>query len=160
MKTLHVTTPFTQLKLYFSDSALVELDFEVETDPDSKPVTGLMQLAQRQLQAYAQSASEQLDLPLEPAGTVFQQRVWEVLRAIPVGRVRTYGDIARELGSSARAVGNACRANPIPLFIPCHRVVAKSGIGGFAGQTAGRELAIKTALLRHEGVEIPLLDPM
>ena len=160
MKTLHVTTPFTQLKLYFSDTALVELDFEAEPDSDSKPLTDLMLQARLQLQAYAQSASEQLDLPLKPAGTVFQQRVWTVLRSIPAGQVRTYGEIARELGSSARAVGNACRANPIPLFIPCHRVVAKSGIGGFAGQTAGRELAIKTALLRHEGVEIPSLGPM
>jgi methylated-DNA-[protein]-cysteine S-methyltransferase len=70
--------------------------------------------------------------------------------AIPPGRTRSYGDIAAELGSSARAVGNACRANPIPLFIPCHRVVAKHGLGGFGGQTRGRLPEIKAWLLRHE----------
>ncbi len=87
---------------------------------------------------------------LEPDGTVFQRRVWQVLLNIPPGQTRTYGELARELGSSPRAVGGACRRNPIPLLIPCHRVVAANGDGGFAGHTSGRWMDIKRWLLEHE----------
>ena len=87
---------------------------------------------------------------LAPGGTVFQQRVWKALLAIPPGETRTYGELARELGSSPRAVGGACRRNPIPLLIPCHRVVAANGDGGFAGHTRGRWMDIKRWLLAHE----------
>lgn len=90
------------------------------------------------------------DLPLAPAGTPFQQRVWDKLRRIPCGATRRYGDIASELGTSARAVGGACRANPLLLLIPCHRVVASNGRGGFAGHSQGRWPAIKAWLLDHE----------
>ena len=89
-------------------------------------------------------------LPLRAEGTPFQRRVWDCLRRIPPGQTRSYGDIARELHSGARAVGNACRANPVLLLIPCHRVVAAKGRGGFAGQTQGRWPAIKDWLLEHE----------
>jgi methylated-DNA-[protein]-cysteine S-methyltransferase len=102
------------------------------------------------LSDYFQHGHWPVDLPLAPAGTDFQRSVWDCMLAIPPGRTRSYGDIARELGSSARAVGNACRANPIPLLIPCHRVVAKTGLGGFGGQTLGRLPEIKAWLLHHE----------
>lgn len=154
MKSLYFRTPFTPVKLFFSDTALLRVDFEVQPETGKEKLNELMRQARLQLEAYSSSADQVLDLPLAPEGTVFQQKVWSVLCRIPPGQVRTYGDIASELGSSPRAVGNACRANPIPLFIPCHRVVAKSGMGGFAGQTRGRQMEIKIALLRHEGVEI------
>lgn len=83
-------------------------------------------------------------------GTPFQLRVWKALSSINPGHTRTYGDIAAELKSSARAVGNACRQNPVPIFIPCHRVVARSGRGGFMGQTTGEAMQIKEWLLAHE----------
>ena len=105
-----------------------------------------------QLAAYFSDGRASFDLPLSMQGTPFQQRVWAAMRAIPAGRTRTYGDIARELGSAARAVGQACRSNPLPIVVPCHRVVACSGLGGFAGDTSGRKLAVKRWLLRHEGV--------
>lgn len=89
-------------------------------------------------------------LPLKAQGTDFQQRVWACLRRIPTGHTRRYGAIAEELQSGARAVGNACRANPLLLLIPCHRVVAAHGRGGFAGQTQGRWPAMKDWLLAHE----------
>jgi methylated-DNA-[protein]-cysteine S-methyltransferase len=73
------------------------------------------------------------------------------LRSIPPGRTRTYGELASKLGTSARAVGGACRANPCPVVVPCHRVVAANGLGGFAGDTSGRKLEVKRWLLRHEG---------
>ncbi len=105
----------------------------------------------RQLADYFEQATAILDLPLALAGTPFQQRVWALLRTIPAGRTRTYGEVARELGSAARAVGQACRANPCPIVVPCHRVVASQGLGGFAGDTSGRKLAVKRWLLDHEG---------
>ncbi len=93
-------------------------------------------------------------LLLDLQGTDFQKRVWKVLARIAPGSVRTYGDIARELNTSPRAVGNACRSNPTPIIIPCHRVISASGIGGFAGTTSGRRLDIKRWLLNHEGVSL------
>ncbi|MEA1888804.1 MAG: methylated-DNA--[protein]-cysteine S-methyltransferase [Pseudomonadota bacterium] len=83
-------------------------------------------------------------------GTAFQKKIWKALSLIKPGKTRTYGDIARELKTSPRAVGNACRSNPVPIFIPCHRVVSTSGRGGFMGRTSGEPLAIKEWLLVHE----------
>ncbi len=83
-------------------------------------------------------------------GTEFQKKVWRVLAQIKSGKTRTYGDIAGEIKSSARAVGNACRRNPIPIFIPCHRVVSASGRGGFMGKTSGEAMDIKEWLLANE----------
>ena len=83
-------------------------------------------------------------------GTEFQKKVWQVLAQIKPGETRTYGDIADEINSSARAVGNACRRNPIPIFIPCHRVVSASGRGGFMGKTSGEAMDIKEWLLANE----------
>lgn len=103
------------------------------------------------LQAYLFQAKHPASLSVAPHGTAFQQRVWHVLQAIPVGEVRRYGEVAAELDSSARAVAAACRANPVPLLIPCHRVVAANGPGGYLGETEGEALAIKLWLLQHEG---------
>jgi len=107
-----------------------------------------------QLQHYFKQADWHFSLPLQPVGTPFQQAVWQQLQQIPMGEVRTYGEIARALGSGPRAVGNACRKNPLPVVVPCHRVVAASGPGGYAGQTQGRNMTIKGWLLAHEGVMI------
>lgn len=85
-----------------------------------------------------------------PAGTPFRQRVWAAIAAIPPGATRTYGELARELGSAPRAVGQACGDNPLPLIIPCHRVVAAHGAGGFAHSGGGFHLRVKTWLLAHE----------
>ena len=88
----------------------------------------------------------------EPTGgTAFQRRVWRALQRIPLGEVRTYGELAVELDSCARAVAQACRANPLPILIPCHRVVSASGLGGYMGQIDGPLLEIKRWLLHHEG---------
>ncbi|MFP4129961.1 MAG: methylated-DNA--[protein]-cysteine S-methyltransferase [Halorhodospira sp.] len=89
-------------------------------------------------------------LPRAPAPTPFQARVREALLAIPPGQTRTYGALARQLGSSARAVGAACRANPLPLLVPCHRVVAADGLGGYAGERAGARARLKAWLLERE----------
>lgn len=85
-------------------------------------------------------------------GTPFQQRVWRAISEIPAGEIRTYGELSANIGGTARAVGQACGANPFPIVVPCHRVVAKTGIGGFANARDGWLLETKRWLLRHEGV--------
>ena len=87
------------------------------------------------------------------SGTPFQRRVWQELTHIPPGETRSYGELAKKLRSSARAVAGACRRNPISLLVPCHRVVSKHSLGGFMGKTDGPALAIKRWLLQHEGHE-------
>lgn len=85
-----------------------------------------------------------------PQGTLFQRKVWQALISIPFATTITYGELAARLQTSARAIGNACRENPLPVIIPCHRVVSKQGLGGYAGFTAGEKMNIKKWLLRHE----------
>lgn len=108
--------------------------------------------AQQQLDQYLKQPDFQFELPLQPTGTDFQQRLWRHLQQIPAGHVETYGQAAKALGSAARAIGGACRANPIPLFIPCHRIIAKTGLGGFSGHIQGERIDLKRQLLQHEGV--------
>ena len=106
------------------------------------------------LRAYFENPRQTPDLAVQLSGTSFQHRVWQELRSIPVGKIMTYGALAMRLRSSARAVGNACRRNPVPIVAPCHRVVAGNGLGGFAGDSGGRLVSVKRWLLEHEGVEI------
>lgn len=103
------------------------------------------------LQAYFKSPLQPPKLPLELNGTPFQKKVWKAISHVPLGQTRTYGDIANQMGQScAQAVGTACGANPFPLVIPCHRVVAKNGLGGFSRKKEGPELSQKQWLLSHE----------
>jgi len=104
-----------------------------------------------QIAAYVHDPDFHFDVPLLISGTVHQMQVWQALRDIPRGEARTYGTLAQQLDSSPRAIGRACGDNPIPLIIPCHRVVAKNGPGGFMHHASGAPLAIKDWLLRHEG---------
>lgn len=120
------------------------------TDADIK----VKELLTLQLEHYFTSAMFFKKIPLTANGTEFQMLVWRELVKIPIGETRTYGDIAKILNSSARAVGNACRNNPIQIIIPCHRVVSAKGMGGYAGEVDGEKLNIKRWLLRHEGVVI------
>lgn len=102
---------------------------------------------------YFRQPGVTFDLPLAVAGTPFQQRVWRAISAIPCGETRSYGDLARELETSPRAVGGACRANPLPLLVPCHRVIAADGgNGGFMGHAPGQGMSagVKAWLLQHE----------
>ena len=102
------------------------------------------------LDNYFNSGLFESEISLRPQGTPFQLKVWQALKTIPFGSVRTYGDVAKECHSSSRAVGQACRRNNIPLFIPCHRVVAAKGLGGFMG--GYRHVGRKRWLLQHEGI--------
>ena len=113
----------------------------------------IVQKVASQIEAYFSNAHHDFNLPLVYIGTPFQRRVWQAISSIPCGRVLTYGDIAAQIGSGPRAVANACGANNLPLVVPCHRVVAKDGLGGFM-QGDQHGLKIKTWLLKHEGVII------
>lgn len=105
----------------------------------------------RQLHAYLKDPDFVFGLPLKPSGTHFQRRVWEQISAIPRGKTRTYGELAGDLNNAPRAVGQACGANPFPLVVPCHRVIAANGgLGGFNRQGGGFLLDIKRWLLAHE----------
>ena len=154
MSEIYFKSPLLNLKLQINDGAIAKVDFESRVSMVSGELNELEKRALTQLQQYCLSGQHVFDLPLKPVGTEFQMRVWQALRGIPAGEVRSYGELAQQVGSSPRAVGNACRRNPVPLLIPCHRVVAKTGLGGFAGETQGVKLALKQRLLSHEGVEI------
>lgn len=131
MPQLSCLTPIGEVTLSAEDDAIVALDWGRGRDQVPTP---LLRAAVGQLQDYFDGVRTEFDLPLAPFGSAFQQRVWAALRAIPPGETRSYGDLARLLGSSARAIGQANGANPIPILIPCHRVVAAGGrIGGYSG---------------------------
>jgi methylated-DNA-[protein]-cysteine S-methyltransferase len=114
------------------------------------PGNELAERAARQLERYREDPDARFDLPLLVEGTPFQRRLWDALCEIPRGRTLTYGELARRLGGEARAVGQACGDNRLPIVIPCHRVVAAGGIGGFAHATDGYLLEAKRWLLAHE----------
>jgi len=127
-----------------------EISFLSGEVPHGAPANALAQRVVDQLQAYCADSSSQIDLPLVIEGTDFQRRVWDQIARIPRGSTRTYGELARRLNSAARAVGQACGDNRLPLAIPCHRVVAASGLGGFAHHRGGAYQRIKRWLLMHE----------
>lgn len=148
------TAPVGKIGLRLVGEAVSALDYLSVDTPELPPVDAAARSVATELQAYFNDPRAPLTVVLAPAGTVFQQRVWRALRTIPPGTVLTYGELATRLGTAARAVGGACRSNPIPIFIPCHRVVARRGLGGYAGEVTGDPLSIKRWLLRQEGVEI------
>lgn len=146
-----LATPFAVLGIRTSETAITTIAFLPLGTRPAAPANRLAERAIGALDRYLEDPEAPLVLPVHPGGTGFQRRVWTAMTAIPPGRVRTYGDLAAMLGSSARAVGGACGANPIVVVIPCHRVVAAGGgLGGFMGHTDGDPMAIKTWLLRHE----------
>ncbi len=114
------------------------------------PRNPLAERAARQLERYRADPDVTFDLPLQIEGSPLQRAVWEAMCSIPRGRTRTYGELAQQLGAEARAIGQACGDNRLPIVIPCHRVVAANGIGGFAHATEGFLIEVKRWLLRHE----------
>ena len=144
MPQLSFHTPLGALTLSEESGAIVSLDWGFARD---QSITPLLQRGRAQLQAYFDGELDRFDLPLAPAGTTYRQRVWQALRDIPYARTASYGELAARIGGSARSVGGANAANPIPILIPCHRVVASAGLGGYSG---GDGLPTKTWLLALE----------
>ncbi|MCB1776894.1 MAG: methylated-DNA--[protein]-cysteine S-methyltransferase [Candidatus Competibacteraceae bacterium] len=139
--------------LRMQGAALTALDFLPTDRPEKSPVDAATARVADELQAYFRNPRAPFTAPLMLQGTVFQQRVWTALRAILPGSVLTYGELAQQLGTAARPIGGACRNNPIPILVPCHRIVGRHGLGGYAGEIAGDPLGIKRWLLQHEGVD-------
>lgn len=134
------------------DGAIAALDWGTRATLPRK--TPLLAEAARQITAYLAGRLKGFELPLAPVGSPFQRRVFEAMRAIPYGAVMSYGELARAVDSAPRAIGGACGANPVPILVPCHRVVASGrrlgGYGGYGG------LATKRFLLRLEGAILDL----
>ena len=139
-----LTSPLGPLSLEASDEKIVALHWDRAPSDDPDPV---LREAAAQLGAYFAGERRTFDLPAAPRGTAFQKRLWAALAEIPYGETRTYGEIARRLGTSARAVGRACGANPLPIILPCHRVVAANGgSGGYSGKGGVNTKAFLLAL--------------
>jgi len=144
-RTASLETQFGALTLHETDGAIVALSWGQATRQDQ---SDLLAEALAQLAAYDAGHLQAFDLPLNVVGTDFQRNVCAAMSAIAFGDTRTYGEIAKDLGAMPQAVGQACGANPIPIIIPCHRVMGAKGLTGFSG-AGGVET--KVALLRHEG---------
>ena len=145
-------TPFAVLGIRTRDGCLTGVEFLPQGERAQQPVDAFAARVVAEIEHYLADPRHRFTLPLSPAGTPFQRRVWRAIDAIPTGESRTYGEIARALATGPRAVGNACGANPIALVTPCHRVVGSHGaLGGFARTADGDALSIKRWLLVHEG---------
>jgi len=150
-----LVAPFAVLGIVISSDqhgdALVGLHYLAPGTPALKPQNPLAAEVCRQLRAWLKNPDFVFDLPLRLDGTAHQQKVWRAIQEIPRGHTRSYAEIAAALSSAPRAVGQACGANPVPLIVPCHRVIAKNGgLGGFMGGRNALPLAIKEWLLRYE----------
>ncbi|UCV07367.1 methylated-DNA--[protein]-cysteine S-methyltransferase [Dechloromonas denitrificans] len=145
-----VAAPGFTLGVQCDADEITGIDF-LEPQAEQPPETPLAAEAARQLRAYLADPAFAFGLPLRPSGTSFQRRVWAAIAAIPLGATETYGQVAKRLNNAPRAVGQACGANPFPLVVPCHRVVATGGgLGGFSRQGGGFLLDVKRWLLSHE----------
>lgn len=131
-----VNVPGFSIGIACDADEITAIDY-LEPRAERSPTTPLAKEAVRQLRAWLADPAFEFGLPLAPAGTHFQRRVWAQIAAIPAGQTRSYGEVAAAIGSGPRAVGNACGANPYPIVVPCHRVVAANrALGGFGGRTA------------------------
>ncbi len=147
------TTAMAVIGLVFDGQKLTNVDY-LDKQSDKAAASEVAQAVQKKIEDYLNSqliitaANIELTLSVSP----FQEKVLQQLQKIPYGETRTYGEIAKILKTSPRAVGNACRNNPLPIIIPCHRVVAAKDIGGYDGARSGRRLDIKRELLEKEGL--------
>ena len=146
MKTASFQTPLGMLEICEADGAITRLHWRERRGGETR--TELLQRACDQLNAYFCHDLRDFDLPLRIEASSFQRAVCDLISEIPFGETRTYGEIAQDLASSPQSVGTACGANPIPIFIPCHRVLGARGLGGYSGRGS---VETKVWLLRHEG---------
>ena len=153
MPSLSLHSPLGPLTVIEEEGSIVALEWGWSRNSEE---TGLLVLAREQLEEYFDGVRSRFALPLSPSGTSFQKSVWAHMTQIPFGKTKSYAGLARSVGSAARAVGMACATNPIPIMIPCHRVVAADG--GLHGYSGGEGLASKRFLLELEGA-LPGVQP-
>jgi methylated-DNA-[protein]-cysteine S-methyltransferase len=145
-----VAFPWMKVAVKTREERVSEIRYLPSSAPLVEPQNALAARAARQLEQYLADPDAAFDLPLLVEGTPFQRRLWDALCEIPRGKTLTYGALAKRLDAEARAVGQACGDNRLPIVIPCHRVVAADGIGGFAHSTGGYLVEVKRWLLAHE----------
>ena len=150
MSTACLPAPFGRVSVECAAGTLLRLELLPDAGPTRAPQDAGTRAVCAQIEAYLADPAHAFTLPLLPADSDFRRRVRAALQAIPAGETRSYGVLAAGLGSGARAVGQACAANPLPLVVPCHRVVARAGIGGFMHDRTGAVLQLKLWLLDHE----------
>ena len=148
-------TPFAVLGIRTSVGRVTDIDYLPRDVATFAPTNALAERVCRHVERYVEDPEFAFDLPFEYQGTPFQCAVWKAISDIPAGRTLTYNDIARRLRTAPRPVGGACGANRLPLVIPCHRVLAAQGLGGFMRSNGQLGLEVKRWLLRHEGVPVP-----
>lgn len=150
---LKLRAPFAVLAARCDDYAIHTIAYLPREESEMPPRNPLAAELAKMLRAYLRKPKGvDFDLPLYDAPTPHQQKVRDAVRAVPCGKTASYGDIAKRAKTSPRAVGGACRANALPLIVPCHRIVAANGVGGFMGDNGESCLHVKRALLAHEGV--------
>ncbi|WP_442880995.1 methylated-DNA--[protein]-cysteine S-methyltransferase [Aromatoleum sp.] len=145
-----LSLPFSAFGVRLAGDVVDELVFLPPETPAAAPECVLAEQVATQIDRWLADPGRPFELPLANRGTAFQRRVWNAIAAIPPGEYRRYGMLAAELGTAARAIGQACGANPFPLVIPCHRVVSAAGLGGFANATDGYLIDAKNWLLEFE----------
>lgn len=145
-----LAAPFGVLGIHCDDTALLGIDFLAATYLPEQPVSAMAEAVCLQLMGYFADPDTPFIIPLRYTASAHRKKVWQAMLSIPRGETRSYGELAAELHSCAQAVGQACGANPIPIVIPCHRVVGKSSLGGFMHHAEGSPLNIKRWLLTHE----------
>ena len=151
MSYLAYNSPVGPITLFEEDGVIIAVEWGWPPESEDPPAP-VLERARDQLDAYFEGRLTEFDLPLAPMGTAFQKKVWQAMSRIRFGATRTYGDLATELGTSPRALGGACGRNPIPIIIPCHRILGRNGgLGGYSGMD-GTET--KAFLLRLEGVAV------
>jgi methylated-DNA-[protein]-cysteine S-methyltransferase len=147
-----LATPFAVIGVRTRGERVVEIAYLPLRTAALAPRNALAAAACRQIERYLADPGFRFDLPLATEGTPFRRAVWREIARIPAGQTRTYGELAARLRSGPRAVGGACGDNPVPLVVPCHRVVARDGPGGFMHRDGGFALSVKRWLLAHEGI--------
>jgi methylated-DNA-[protein]-cysteine S-methyltransferase len=147
-----IDSPIGALGIVITDNKLTRIDFSVKATKTHRTESSkLLQEIITQLNQYFKNPQYRFNLPMQINGTDFQKKVWHAMQKIPLGKAESYGEVAKKLNTGPRAIGAACRTNPIPIIIPCHRIVAANHLGGFNGKTSGVAMQIKKWLLAHEG---------
>ena len=147
----YISAPFGYVCVCSSRDYVTRIELLASKVSSNSRLNKFAKEAREQVKAYLKNSTFKFDLPIEINGSAYRKQVWNEIAKIPARETRTYGDIATLVGSSARAVGGACGDNVLPILIPCHRVVARGGLGGFMHSSGGFSLKVKWWLLNHEG---------
>jgi methylated-DNA-[protein]-cysteine S-methyltransferase len=148
-----IDSPVGKLGLLFVDNCIAKISFLPPKTSLITPKNNIERRVVAKIKRYFCNYRCSFYLPLAICGTLLQRKIWRALQKIPVGKVTTYGELAKKLKTGPRVIGNACRLNPLPIIIPCHRVIAANGLGGYCGRSS-KAIRIKKYLLAAEGISL------